>query len=329
MAFTKIGDWTDPVVNEPDRPNRTASEMKAVFDANSNQIREAFNTLCDDVQDGLDGLRGCVERGEVNVAFTEAAERAPIESGEPLAAICGKLRKLGTDAELAIATVKRDGAYPLRYLSMDGTYTVPAAGAAANGVAAGGTAGQAYVKASGADYDGVWGTLTPEVCGAAPERHASRHAAGGADPVTPADIGAAAAAHAAAHASGGADAITPASIGAMSNAAAAAAVTNRDQTYTVADAFDCWWIKIGNICMANVSFRTSGAASATWAAYPVAYGFPPPLVQGQWHQCVDDKFERVAMVGIDAYGSMLMGSRQYGIQNHQFVNVQLVYVTAS
>lgn len=45
----KILSWTNPIVNEADRPQRTASEMKAVFDSNSNQLRVALNGLIDDL----------------------------------------------------------------------------------------------------------------------------------------------------------------------------------------------------------------------------------------------------------------------------------------
>lgn len=49
MALTdnKITSWVSPVINEADRPQRTASEMKAVFDSNSNQLRDALNNLID------------------------------------------------------------------------------------------------------------------------------------------------------------------------------------------------------------------------------------------------------------------------------------------
>lgn len=51
MAFTKrkIAAWTHPVSAESDRPARTAAEMKAIFDSNSNQLKEAFNGLVDDL----------------------------------------------------------------------------------------------------------------------------------------------------------------------------------------------------------------------------------------------------------------------------------------
>lgn len=112
MTLGKIGAWESPVSAEADRPARTARDMKAVFDANSNQIREAFNALCDAL-------------------------------------------------ELAASTVRKDEAYPNRYLSLDGSYTTPAVGESANGVRAGGEAGQVYVKASAADYDGAWLNIRP------------------------------------------------------------------------------------------------------------------------------------------------------------------------
>lgn len=51
MAFLerKIGAWSNPVSSEADRPARTAEEMKAVFDSNSNQLKDAVNGLIDDL----------------------------------------------------------------------------------------------------------------------------------------------------------------------------------------------------------------------------------------------------------------------------------------
>ena len=51
MAITdkKIGSWTNPVVNEADQPQRTAADMKAIFDSNSNQIKTAFNAVIDEL----------------------------------------------------------------------------------------------------------------------------------------------------------------------------------------------------------------------------------------------------------------------------------------
>lgn len=47
LTDNKITAWTNPIVNEADRPQRSASDMKAIFDSNSNQLREAFNALID------------------------------------------------------------------------------------------------------------------------------------------------------------------------------------------------------------------------------------------------------------------------------------------
>lgn len=50
MAFTRQGTWTNPIVNEADRPKRSASAMKAVFDSNSNDLKGTLNGLMDDLE---------------------------------------------------------------------------------------------------------------------------------------------------------------------------------------------------------------------------------------------------------------------------------------
>ena len=45
----KIAAWTNPIVGEADRPQRSASSMKAVFDSNSNQLKDSVNGLIDDL----------------------------------------------------------------------------------------------------------------------------------------------------------------------------------------------------------------------------------------------------------------------------------------
>ena len=50
MAFTRQGAWTNPIVNEADRPKRSASAMKAVFDSNSNDLKGTLNGLMDDLE---------------------------------------------------------------------------------------------------------------------------------------------------------------------------------------------------------------------------------------------------------------------------------------
>ena len=65
MAITdkKIGSWTNPVVNEADQPQRTAAEMKAIFDSNSNQIKTAFNAVVDELVG--DGGAGNIGNGAI------------------------------------------------------------------------------------------------------------------------------------------------------------------------------------------------------------------------------------------------------------------------
>ena len=80
MAITdkKIGSWTNPVVNEADQPQRTAAEMKAIFDANSNQIKTAFNAVVDElVGEGGAGNVGNGAIGEIP-AGTVAAQLAAL-----------------------------------------------------------------------------------------------------------------------------------------------------------------------------------------------------------------------------------------------------------
>lgn len=68
MAITdkKIGSWTNPVVNEADQPQRTAADMKAIFDSNSNQIKTAFNAVIDELAgDGGAGNIGSAAIGSI------------------------------------------------------------------------------------------------------------------------------------------------------------------------------------------------------------------------------------------------------------------------
>ena len=80
MAITdkKIGSWTNPVVNEADQPQRTAADMKAIFDSNSNQIKTAFNAVVDElVGEGGAGNVGNGAFGEIP-AGTVAAQLAAL-----------------------------------------------------------------------------------------------------------------------------------------------------------------------------------------------------------------------------------------------------------
>ena len=98
IAGRKIGEWLNPIVDEADKPVRTASEMKAIFDSNSNELKEALNGLIDDV-----------EAGEPVVTFRQAASRANIASGETHKTIFGKIKKLFADlADVAFSASYND-----------------------------------------------------------------------------------------------------------------------------------------------------------------------------------------------------------------------------
>lgn len=105
----KIAAFQNPIANEADRPNRTAQNMKEIFDSNAQELRVALNAVIDGV-------------------------------------------------DLAASTIRND-LQDTQFLRGDGTYGVPAVGAAANGVPDQGNQGQVLVKASAADFDSEW--ITP------------------------------------------------------------------------------------------------------------------------------------------------------------------------
>lgn len=53
MSITdnKITRWNNPIANEADRPQRSAYDMKRVFDSNSNQLKSALNNLIDELSE--------------------------------------------------------------------------------------------------------------------------------------------------------------------------------------------------------------------------------------------------------------------------------------
>ncbi|MDO4493827.1 MAG: hypothetical protein Q4C53_08090 [Clostridia bacterium] len=151
----KINAWANPIASEADRPNRSAADMKRIFDSNTNELKDALNGAIDDVQ-----------AGEVALSFTQAAERAPIESGESLGTVLGKVSKFMRDAEAAVQTIKIDAGKTNRFLCLDGSYSVPEAGEAVNGLPMGGLPGQVLVKETDGDYAAQWQNIVNTVNGA-------------------------------------------------------------------------------------------------------------------------------------------------------------------
>ena len=72
----KITAWTNPIVGEADRPQRSASSMKAVFDSNSNQLKDSFNGLIDDLagDGGIDLLGTSQVPGIAGTTLSEQLE---------------------------------------------------------------------------------------------------------------------------------------------------------------------------------------------------------------------------------------------------------------
>lgn len=146
MALTdnKITTWTNPIVNEADRPQRSAADMKAIFDSNSNQLKTALNNLIDaltasgagDIGAKVEGMSGTT----IGTLLTEL--KSLIDD------ICDNL-----DALQSAVLPGNDGTL---FLADNGEWKLPSVGAAANGVVAGGAAGSLYVKKSQKVYDAEW-----------------------------------------------------------------------------------------------------------------------------------------------------------------------------
>ena len=188
MSITdnKITKWNNPIVNEADRPQRSASSMKEVFDSNSNQLRAALNALIDALtESGAEDIGAAVAGMEGETVATILAELKRIldtlqESHENLneayqsfaadLATAGGAEMVGAAVEGMeggnVAAVlmelkalcdriitNSDGKL---FLANDGTYRLPSVGAAANGLPAGGAVGDIFVKKSLTVYDGEW-----------------------------------------------------------------------------------------------------------------------------------------------------------------------------
>lgn len=146
MALTdnKITTWTNPIVNEADRPQRSAADMKAIFDSNSNQLKTALNNLIDALAASGAGEIGAKVEGM---------------SGTTIGTLLTELKRLIDDTcdDLdALQSAVLPGNDGTLFLADNGEWKLPSVGAAANGVVAGGAAGSLYVKKSQKVYDAEW-----------------------------------------------------------------------------------------------------------------------------------------------------------------------------
>lgn len=153
MSITdyKITTWNNPIVNEADRPQRSASDMKAIFDSNSNQLKAALNALIDALAAG----------GAADIGITVDGL-----AGQTVSDIIAELKGITDDIDAAVddlvAAVLPEGDGNT-FLANDGTWKLPEVGAAANGLPEGGNPGDVLYKNSFTAYDGGW--VDPEDVG--------------------------------------------------------------------------------------------------------------------------------------------------------------------
>lgn len=144
LIDNKITTWTNPIVNEADRPQRSAADMKAIFDSNSNQLKTALNNLIDALAASGAGEIGAKVEGM---------------SGTTIGTLLTELKRLIDDTcdDLdALQSAVLPGNDGTLFLADNGEWKLPSVGAAANGVVAGGAAGSLYVKKSQKVYDAEW-----------------------------------------------------------------------------------------------------------------------------------------------------------------------------
>ena len=153
MSITdyKITTWNNPIANEADRPQRSASDMKAIFDSNSNQLKAALNALIDALAAG----------GAADIGITVDGL-----AGQTVSDIIAELKGITDDIDAAVddlvAAVLPEGDGNT-FLANDGTWKLPEVGAAANGLPEGGNPGDVLYKNSFTAYDGGW--VSPEEAG--------------------------------------------------------------------------------------------------------------------------------------------------------------------
>ena len=136
----KITTWEKPVSAEADRPQRTATELKAVFDGNSEQLKSSVNGLIDD----LTGSAGAESIGSPSLPG--------IVANGLWAQIVAFFAK--------VFGIVRTDQPSNRYLNGAGQYTVPSVGAAANGLPLGGNDNDFLLKNGNPDFATKW-----QVCG--------------------------------------------------------------------------------------------------------------------------------------------------------------------
>lgn len=125
LTERKLTDWTQPVSSLDDRPQMTASALKAAFDSNTNQIKPALNGVIDDLTGtggaGNVGVEAITGVTGVSVQAMLASLKALIDLCDTTEEIDGKLdlkadktttdklvKTITLDARTGVFTIKTD-----------------------------------------------------------------------------------------------------------------------------------------------------------------------------------------------------------------------------
>lgn len=97
LTERKLTDWTQPVSSLDDRPQMTASALKAAFDSNTNQIKPALNGVIDD----LTGTGGAGNVGvEAITGVTGVSVQAMLASLKALIDLCDTTEEIDDKLDL-------------------------------------------------------------------------------------------------------------------------------------------------------------------------------------------------------------------------------------
>lgn len=179
----KITVWTNPIVDEADRPKRSATEMKQVFDANSNQLKTSLNGLIDELVSSV-GANSVGSAAIAGISGTTVHEQIVALMASKVASLAIKALRIGTDEYLEYTL---DGITWVKAPTW-GDVTVEPGGDAKN-LTVTFAQGEYQNIASGESMAIILGKLMAWFNTLS--SHAGQHASNGTDPITPASIGAA------------------------------------------------------------------------------------------------------------------------------------------
>lgn len=122
LTERKLTDWTQPVSSLDDRPQMTASALKAAFDSNTNQIKPALNGVIDD----LTGTGGAGNVGvEAITGVTGVSVQAMLASLKAMIDLCDTTEEIDGKLDLKADKTTTDKLVKTITLSADtGVFTI-------------------------------------------------------------------------------------------------------------------------------------------------------------------------------------------------------------